>query len=58
MFAFGLLWGIAGILLLLFGGYMVLFFPFTAEHQTEQFAVAGPLIGLICLIVGGVLAFL
>jgi len=58
MFAFGWLWGVAGILLIMFGGYMLLFFPFTTEHQTEEFALSGPLIGLVCLIIGGILVLL
>jgi hypothetical protein len=57
MFSFGWLLGILGVIFLLLGGFMVLFFPFTAEHQGDEFQVAGPVIGLVLLVVGGVLVF-
>lgn len=41
-----------GILITLFGGYMVFGFPSTAEYQTEAFGYTGILIGLVALIGG------
>lgn len=57
MFSFGWAWSIAGVLLLLLGGYMVLFFPFTRYHQGEHFQVSGPLFGLLFLVIGWYLVF-
>ncbi|MFH1294830.1 MAG: hypothetical protein ABIH90_02715 [Candidatus Aenigmatarchaeota archaeon] len=57
MFAFGWLWSLAGILFLLLGGYMLLFFPFTAQHQGEEFQVSGPVIGFVLVLIGGFLVF-
>lgn len=54
---FGWIGTLVGVIFLLLGGFMVLFFPFTAQHQGDEFAVAGPVIGFILLILGGVLVF-
>lgn len=41
-----------GILITLFGAYMVFGFPSTSEYQTEGFGYTGILIGLVSLIGG------
>ena len=41
-----------GILITLFGAYMVFGFPTTSEYQTEAFGYTGVLIGLVSLIGG------
>lgn len=57
MFSFGLMWSIFGLLFLIAGGYLLLFFPFTAQHQGDEFQVSGPVIGFILLLIGGFLVF-
>lgn len=42
-----------GLLITLFGAYMIFGFPSTSEYQTKEFGYAGILIGLVSLI-GGV----
>jgi len=41
-----------GIIITLFGAYMVFGFPSTSEYQTEGFGYTGILIGLVSLIGG------
>ncbi len=41
-----------GVIITLFGGYMVFGFPTTTEYQTEAFGYTGVLIGLVALIGG------
>lgn len=45
------------ILLIIFGGFMVLFFPLAPEHQPESFSISGVIIGFISLIIGAYLLF-
>lgn len=54
---FGLLGTILGIILIIVGGFLVVFFPATLEHQSQEFSVVGIVLGLIFLIVGVVLIF-
>ena len=67
--AFGLLGQFIGILLILFGGYMVFLFQSYADpassrgprqtvgHQPSEFSVSGIFIGLVCLVLGFMLLF-
>ncbi len=67
--AFGLLGQLIGILLILFGGYMVFLFPSYADpqsstgsrqtvgHQPSEFSISGIVIGLISLVIGFMLLF-
>ncbi len=57
MVLFGLAGLIVGILLLLFGAFMVIGFPGSEEHQPYDFSVAGIVIGFVCLAIGVVLVF-
>lgn len=41
-----------GVLITLFGGYMIFGFPATEEYQTAAFGYTGVLIGLVALIGG------
>jgi len=54
---FGLLGTVIGLILVVLGGYMVVFFPSTLEHQSEQFSIIGIVMGLVFLIIGAVLIF-
>ena len=59
--AFGLIGQLIGILLILFGGFMVFFFPASSEkptgHQPEKFSISGIIIGLLSLVIGVMLLF-
>jgi hypothetical protein len=55
---FGILGTVVGILFILLGGYLVIFFPSTTVHQTESFSVVGIIMGFIFLVAGVVLVFL
>jgi hypothetical protein len=57
VFVFGWLWGIIGILFFLLGGFLVIFFPSTSEHQGETFSITGIAMGFIFLIAGFFLVF-
>lgn len=46
---------IVGIVLILIGGFLVVFFPFPKEYQPAGFTLAGMLIGILTLIAGFVL---
>jgi len=51
-------WGIFfGILLGFFGIFMVFFFPNVGEHQDENFAVSGIVIGIVSLVIAFFLLF-
>ncbi len=61
-----MLWWLAvkvlGVLLILVGGFLLIFFPAVPEHQNvEQMGfsmdVVGVLVGIILLIIGGFLLF-
>ncbi|MEM5798304.1 MAG: hypothetical protein QXP39_01020 [Candidatus Aenigmatarchaeota archaeon] len=54
---FGLAGLIIGILLIIFGLYMIFFFPSTIEHQAE-FSWRGVLLGVIALVIGALLIFI
>lgn len=54
---FGLFGTIIGIILLVVGGYLVVFFPATIEHQTESVSIVGIVFGIVLLIAGGILIF-
>jgi hypothetical protein len=54
---FGLLGIIFGIILFLVGGFLVIFFPSTEEHQGDTFSIVGILLGFIFLIAGFFLVF-
>lgn len=50
--------GIAiGILLFLIGGFLVVFFPSTEEHQGDTFGLTGVILGFILLIAAFFLVF-
>jgi len=50
--------GIAiGILLFLIGGFLVVFFPSTKEHQGDTFGLTGVILGFILLIAAFFLVF-
>ncbi len=55
---FGALGIVLGILLILLGGFLVLFFPMTEEHQASEFTKTGVVLGFIFLIIGAFLVFL
>jgi hypothetical protein len=46
-----------GILLILFGGYMIFLFPDTERYQTAGFTRTGMAMGLLSLLIGAVLLF-
>jgi hypothetical protein len=54
---FGWLGIIIGILLFLIGGFLVVFFPSTEEHQGETFGLTGVILGFILLIAAFFLVF-
>ncbi len=54
---FGWIGAIIGILLILLGGFMVLFFPFTVEEQPESMALTAIVTGFVLIVIGGVLLF-
>lgn len=54
---FGWLGIIIGILLFLIGGFLVVFFPSTWEHQGDIFSLTGIILGLILLIAAFFLVF-
>jgi len=54
---FGILGIIVGALLIVAGGYLVLFFPNTIEHQPPPFDLVGVVLGFIFIIAGGILVF-
>ncbi|UCD03156.1 MAG: hypothetical protein JSV63_00790 [Candidatus Aenigmatarchaeota archaeon] len=52
------LWGLGiGILSIIFGIFMVFFFPGSIKTQEEELQMGGVFLGVIALIVGGVLIF-
>ena len=55
---FGLIGFLIGIMLVLFGFFLAIFFPNLPEHQGENFALAGIVIGIVLLIVGAALILL
>lgn len=61
--AFGLIGLFAGVLLILFGGFMVFLFPTYSEsgkatgYQPQSFSISGIFIGLISLAAGFILVF-
>ena len=57
MVLFGLAGLVIGILLLLFGAFMVIGFPAAEEHQPQSFSWAGIVMGFIALLIGAVLVF-
>jgi hypothetical protein len=54
---FGIIGILVGLLLILIGGFLVFFFPSTAEHQPHPFDITGVVLGFILLIIGGALIF-
>lgn len=56
-FMFGIVGILVGLLLILAGGFLVFFFPSTAEHQPSPFDVVGVVLGFIFIIAGGILVF-
>ena len=54
---FGVLGLIVGILLGAFGLFMVFFFPSVSEHQSNEFAISGIVIGIISLVISFLLIF-
>jgi len=54
---FGWIGIVIGILFFLIGGFLVVFFPSTEEHQGDSFSLTGILIGFILLIVAFFLVF-
>ena len=54
---FGWIGIIIGILFFLIGGFLVVFFPSTEEHQGDSFSITGVAIGIILLIAGFFLVF-
>jgi hypothetical protein len=54
---FGWIGAIIGILLILLGGFMVLFFPFVAEEQAESMAITAIITGFVLIAIGAVLVF-
>lgn len=54
---FGWIGILVGILLVLFGGYLVVFFPAAPEHQAQQMTAGAIILGFICLVIGGILLF-
>ena len=54
---FGWIGIVVGILLILFGGYLVVFFPAAVEMQPASMSAGAVILGFICLIVGGILLF-
>ena len=54
---FGWIGTIIGIILILLGGYMVVFFPFVTEEQAESMALVAIVTGFVFIAVGGVLLF-
>ncbi len=55
---FGWLGIIIGILLFLLGGFLVVFFPSSEEHQGDSFSLTGVIMGFIFLIAAFFLVFL
>jgi len=55
---FGILGILVGILMVLAGGFLILFFPSTGDHQPPPFDLVGVVLGFILLIIGGVLIFI
>ena len=54
---FGWIGLLVGILFIAVGGFLVLFFPSTQEHQPGPFGVVGVVLGFILIALGGVLIF-
>lgn len=54
---FGWTGALIGILLILFGGYMIFLFPDSRRYQTEQFTKTGMGMGIISLLIGAILLF-
>ena len=54
---FGWIGILVGILLIIFGGFLVVFFPSTIEHQPPQMTVGGVILGFVCLVIGVLLLF-
>lgn len=54
---FGMAGLVIGILLLLFGAFMIFGFPAAEEHQPPSFSWAAIVIGFIVAIIGAVLVF-
>jgi hypothetical protein len=54
---FGWIGIIIGILFFLVGGFLVIFFPSSEEHQGDTFSITGIVLGFILLIAGFFLIF-
>jgi len=54
---FGWIGVVVGILFIIIGGFLVLFFPGTKEHQPGPFGLVGVVLGFILIIAGGALIF-
>jgi uncharacterized YccA/Bax inhibitor family protein len=48
---------VVGVVLLLLGVFLVIFFPWITKHQPESFGKSGILLGLIFLVIGLFLLF-
>jgi len=55
---FGWIGFLVGVLFILIGGFLVIFFPGAEEHQPPPFNVVGVVLGLILLVLGGIFVFL
>ena len=54
---FGWIGIVLGIILFLVGGFLVVFFPSTSEHQGDTFSFTGIFMGLIFLVAAFFLVF-
>lgn len=54
----GVLGVVAGIILILVGGFLIIFFPGTEEHQPLGFSILGIVMGFAFVIIGCLLIFL
>lgn len=61
--AFGLLGQLIGVLLILFGGFLIVIFPAYSTderapgHQPVSFTISAIFIGILCLFIGALLIF-
>jgi hypothetical protein len=55
---FGLLGPVFGILAVLFGGFLIFFFPSPGDEQPKNMTVSGMAIGAILIIAGSLLIIL
>jgi hypothetical protein len=54
---FGFIGILVGIVFILMGGFLVLFFPGAGEHQPPTFSIMGVIIGFILIVAGVILIF-